>query len=168
MAQNMLASYSIAAFYGVKHEVIVNSFKKFNFLSGRGQHIHKHGYLIIDDTYNANLESFKIGIDSFMELSCKGKKFLIMGDMKELGKNSQKYHIDLGNYINEKYFDFVFSYGNLINNSTQQIKNKNIFCKHFDEMENLINNLKLNLNKGDAIYLKASRSMKFEHIINMI
>ena len=168
MAQNMLASYSIANTYGIEHDVIQAAFKNFHFLKGRGSHINKNGYLIIDDTYNANFDSFKIGIDDFMDINCKGNKVLIIGDMKELGEKSPEYHIQLGEYINSKVPDFVFSFGNLISKTTLQIKNKKTFSKHFDTMDSLINNLNSYLTVGDHIYIKASRSMKFENIIDRI
>ena len=59
MAQNMLASYSIATELGIEHHVIEKVFQNFKFLKGRGKQIKKNGYLIIDDTYNANFESFQ-------------------------------------------------------------------------------------------------------------
>ena len=168
MAQNMLASYSIATELGIEHHVIEKVFQNFKFLKGRGKQIKKNGYLIIDDTYNANFESFQLGISSFMKIQCKGKKILIIGDMKELGSESEKYHRDLGKYINTKEPNIVFSFGNLIHKTISQIKKRKIIYQHFKTMDSLIDNLQSILNKGDAIYLKASRSMKFENIIDKI
>ena len=168
MAHNMLASYSIASVYGIKHQIIVDVFREFNFAEGRGRHINKNGYLIIDDTYNANFESFKIGINSFMTIVSKGRKILVIGDMKELGSQSQQEHINLGKYIDKQSPDLVFSFGDLISDTTAQIKNKKTISKHFLELKTLIDNLKSDLTEGDAIYFKASRSMKFENIIKTI
>ena len=168
MAYNMLASYSISSIYGIKHQIIADSFKKFNFLNGRGRHINKNGYLIIDDTYNANFESFKIGIDSFMNMVFKGRKILVIGDMKELGLQSKKHHISLGKYIDQKNPDLVFSVGDLIADTTSQVKNIKTVSKHFIDKQTLIENLKSELIEGDAIYFKASRSLNFENIIKAL
>tara|TARA_Y100001970_G_scaffold160165_1_gene195934 strand:- start:64 stop:1395 length:1332 start_codon:yes stop_codon:yes gene_type:complete len=168
MAHNMLASYSISSTYGINHQVIIDALRKFNFVKGRGRHINKNGYLIIDDTYNANFESFKIGIESFMNMFCKGRKVLVIGDMKELGLESKKKHINLGEYINKKNPDLVFSFGELIFDTTSQLKNKKTSSKHFTDIRILIDNLKSDLIKGDAIYFKASRSLKFENIIKAL
>ena len=54
------------------------------------------------------------------------------------------------------------------NTEFKEIKNKNIFSKHFVEKKILIDNLKSEIAKGDAIYLKASRSLNFEKIIKTI
>jgi UDP-N-acetylmuramoyl-tripeptide--D-alanyl-D-alanine ligase len=168
MAKNILASYSIARTYGIDHENIVKALKNFNFVKGRGRHINKNGYLIIDDTYNANFESFKSGIDSFMNITNKGRKILVIGDMKELGVRSKQDHINLGKYINKHTPDIVFSYGELVSETINEIQNSNTISKHFKEMKTLIENLKTDLMKDDAIYLKASRSLNFENIIKEI
>lgn len=168
MAHNMLASYSISSTYGINHQTIIEALQKFNFIKGRGRHIKKNGYLIIDDTYNANFESFKIGIESFMNMYCEGRKILVIGDMKELGLQSKQNHISLGKYINKQNPDLLFSFGDLIFDTTSQIKNKKTNFKHFKDIKTLTDNLKSDLMKGDAIYFKASRSLKFENIIKAL
>ena len=168
MAKNMLAAYSVAYTYGIEHETIKNIFKKFNFLNGRGNHIHSKGYLIVDDTYNANIDSFKSGINSFASINSQGRKFLIIGDMKELGDKTLSYHLELGEFINNQKINFVFGIGSEIKNTISTINNNQIYSKHFENKQQLINFLKTELRINDAIYLKASRSMQFEKIIEKL
>ena len=168
MAKNMLAAYSVAYTYGIEHKTIKNIFKKFNFLNGRGNHIHSKGYLIVDDTYNANIDSFKSGINSFASINSQGRKFLIIGDMKELGDKTLSYHLKLGEFINNQKINFVFGIGSEIKNTISTINNSQIYSKHFENKQELINFLKIELRKNDAIYLKASRSMQFEKIIEKL
>ena len=168
MAKNMLASYSIAHTYGISHNTILKAFKNFNFLDGRGKQIYKNGYLVVDDTYNANFESFKNGIKNFMSISSKGRKILVIGDMKELGKKNDIYHYELGQYINSQRPEFVFSLGESIQITNSQIKNNYTSLKYFSDFQSLIKELKNIITKNDAIYLKASRSMKFENIVKNI
>ncbi|MAR15375.1 MAG: hypothetical protein CMG21_02875 [Candidatus Marinimicrobia bacterium] len=168
MAKNMLAAYSIAYTYGIDHKNIKDVFKNFNFLKGRGNHIYNKGYLIIDDTYNANFDSFKIGINSFLDIKCKGRKFLVIGDMKELGTETVSYHSKLGDFINNKKIDFVCGIGKNIHNTINTINNSQIYSKEFSDNKELVLFLKNQLKKDDAIYLKASRSMHFENIIEKL
>ena len=168
MAKNIIASYAIASSKGISHNQIIDTLKRFTFLKGRGQIIKRNGYLIVDDTYNANYESFKAGINSFMKLSHKGRKILVIGDMKELGKKAKDSHINLGNYINNKSPDIVYSFGELIAYTSKQLFDSNINTKHFKKVSKMIEDIKLNIIKGDAIYFKASRSLEFEKIINTI
>tara|TARA_B100000676_G_scaffold69517_1_gene69533 strand:+ start:2169 stop:3500 length:1332 start_codon:yes stop_codon:yes gene_type:complete len=168
MAKNIIASYAIASSKGISHNQIIDILKRFNFLKGRGQIIKRNGYLIVDDTYNANFESFKAGINSFMKLSHKGRKILVIGDMKELGKKAKDIHIHLGNYIVDQSPDIVYSFGELISYTSRQLFDSNINTRHFKKFSEMIKDIKLNIIKGDAIYFKASRSLEFEKIINTI
>ena len=142
---------------------IINRFVENNIISHDN-----NGYLIVDDTYNANIDSFKIGIDSFLTINCKGRKFLIIGDMKELGNKTISYHSELGEYINNQRIDFVFGIGKDIKNTINKINNSQIYSRHFKNNKDLVSFLKIQLKKEDAIYLKASRSMHFENIIEKL
>ena len=168
MAKNIIACYAIASSKGISHNQIIDAIKRFTFLQGRGQIIKRNGYLIIDDTYNANYESFKAGIKSFMKLSHKGRKILVIGDMKELGKKAKDSHIHLGNYINDKSPDIVYSFGELISYTSKQLFDSKINTRHFNKISKMIKDIKLNIIKGDAIYFKASRSLEFDKIINAL
>ena len=164
----MLVAYSVASTYGIDHQIIINRLKKFNFISGRGNQIIKNDLLLINDTYNASLESFIIGIDSFLAMKSKGNKILVIGDMGELGSKNDEYHYKLGNHINQKLPNIVLGLGASIKKTISKISNKKIYVKHFDTKNLLLNKLKNTAKKGDAIYFKASRSMNFEKIINQL
>ena len=72
------------------------------------------------------------------------------------------------NYINNKSPDIVYSFGELIAYTSKQLFDSNINTKHFKKVSKMIEDIKLNIIKGDAIYFKASRSLEFEKIINTI
>tara|TARA_B110000495_G_scaffold41964_1_gene34304 strand:- start:42 stop:1373 length:1332 start_codon:yes stop_codon:yes gene_type:complete len=168
MAKNMLVAYSVASTYGIKHQIIVKELQKFNFISGRGNQIIKNDLLLIDDTYNASLESFIIGVDSFLAMESKGNKILVIGDMNELGTKNDEFHYKLGKHINQKLPNIVLALGVSIKKTISKISNKKIYAKHFDTKKLLLDKLKNTAKKGDAIYFKASRSMNFEKIINQL
>ena len=66
---------------------------------------------LIDDTYNANPDSFKAGIDVLQGID--GNTILVMGDMAELGENASEMHRDIGGYALESGIDQLFCVGNL-------------------------------------------------------
>ena len=117
---------------------------------------------------NANIDSFKSGINSFASINSHGRKFFIIGDMKELGDKTLSYHLKLGEFINNQKINFVYGNGSEIKNTISTINNSQIYSKHFENKQELINFLKIELRKNDAIYLKASRSMQFEKIIEKL
>ena len=94
---------------------------------------------------------------------------IILGDMGELGEQEIQYHRELGIYINTHKSlncnSTIISIGNLSKNITKEITN----CKtaHFNSIEDAIPYIK-SLTKENILFLKASRSMKFENIIELI
>ena len=64
---------------------------------------------MIDESYNSNPLSLKSAILNFDKIKIdKGKKYLLLGDMLELGKHSKKLHQSIGKIINNTKIDKVF------------------------------------------------------------
>ncbi len=115
------------------------------------------GVLIIDDTYNANPDSFK---EAFRVLDSidKENKICVIGDMKELGKDFQQ---EMKKIIDEacERFDNVFLF-----NSKFELTKENVVKINIANAEEKIGSL---LNKNTAILFKASRSVKMEDCMNI-
>ena len=169
LAKNMLAAYSVASTYGIKHEEIIRVLKKFKPIEGRGNIILQNDIIIVNDSYNANLNSFTAGIEDFMNLNISiGRRILIIGDMHELGIKSKQYHQILGKFIDKKEPDFVFAFGVHIQITINEIKNEKIHRKYYSNKENLLQGLRKILVKGDSLYFKGSRSVQLESIIEKL
>ena len=83
---------------------------------GRGQILkikrYKKIFNLVDESYNANPLSVRNAINKFVEIDKrKAKKYLLLGDMLELGKKSEKYHSNLSRLINRSDIDKVFIKG---------------------------------------------------------
>ena len=114
--------YNILASLAVMRELNLNLneskkiFKNSEPSEGRGK-IHfvsryNKRFKLIDESYNANPLSVKNAINNFDSIKkVKFKKYLILGDMLELGQKSKKYHIDLSRVINNSDIDKVFITG---------------------------------------------------------
>lgn len=153
---------ALARFLNLKEEEIKIGLTKYKDIRIKKKYV--NNTLIIDDTYNANLESMKAGIDYIDSLNYN-YKILVLGDMLELGIDSAYYHKELGIYIRDKDIDKVFTYGNdskYIGYSCMKISN------HYENKEELISDLKKELEDNTVIYFKASRGMKLEEIIDKL
>ncbi len=64
---------------------------------------------IFDDSYNSNPEALKLSLSDF--LSLEGEKILVIGDMKELGKDSKKFHREIGEFLAGREFSEVHLVG---------------------------------------------------------
>lgn len=166
--ENSLAAINAGLCLNMSKEEIQNGLKKYRSIEKRWESVKAGGYEIINDSYNANPESMRAFIDTIF--SFYDNYTLVLGDMGELGENEVKYHAELGKYINNhkllKQNTLVITVGNL----SQYISASISGCKtvHFDTAENAVKYIKTNVSKDSKLFLKASRSMKFEEIINML
>ena len=113
---NVLSSLAILTELGLKINKTVQVYKNFEPSEGRGK-IHKikrykKNFILINESYNANPLSVKNAIKNFSLIrKNKFKKYLLLGDMHELGKKSEVYHKNLSQLINSSDIDKVFVTG---------------------------------------------------------
>lgn len=163
--ENALAAINTGIKLKMSINQIQSGLKKYHPIEKRWEGVNAGGYEIINDSYNANPESMRAFIDTVFELY--NNYVLILGDMGELGENEINYHKALGDYINSMKTlnpgTIVITIGNLSKNISDNIHN----CKseHFENIENAVKYIKTNIDKDYNLFLKASRSMKFEQII---
>ena len=113
---NVLASLAVLKQLNLNLNGEKQKFKNFHSPEGRGKKysISRYGknFYLIDESYNANPLSVKIAIKRLNSIKKqKFKKYLILGDMLELGTKSEKYHKDLSKVINNSDIDKVFIKG---------------------------------------------------------
>lgn len=163
--ENALSAINAGMKLGMNVEEIQDGLKKYAPIEKRWEAVNANGYEIINDSYNANPESMRAFIDTIFELY--KNSVIILGDMGELGDDEVRYHKELGIYINshKNLTDdiMVLSIGNLSKYITDEVKK--CYSKHFETIEDAVDFIKNNVIKQRKIFLKASRSMKFERVI---
>ena len=114
---NVLSSLAVLKELKIDILSIKNKFKYYESIEGRGKSYlisrYKKKFKLIDESYNANPLSVKNAINKLRFIKKKKyKKYLILGDMLELGSRSRKYHEELSKVINNSDIDKVFVKGN--------------------------------------------------------
>lgn len=94
----------------------------------------------------------------------EGRKIAVLGTMKELGEESPKAHEEVAKYAKDSKVDMLITLGEFNSDFEAGFGSENF--KAFDSIEDIVHYLKQNLKDGDVLLVKASRSMKFENIIN--
>jgi len=117
---------------------------------------------LINDSYNANPDSVKAAIDVLHQM--RGRKIMILGDMKELGRYRKKFHKEIGEYAKIKNLDLLIGYGDLTKHSVASFGSSGIF---FNSKTALTEFLKSEISKKDYVLLKGSRGMQMEEFINI-
>ena len=140
----------------------INFSDYFQPVEGRGKihHIsrYKKKFQLIDESYNANPSSVKNAINNFSNIERKNeKKFLLLGDMLELGKESDNYHKNLAHFINNSDIDKLFVYGEnafKIYQKTYKAKQGNIL-QNLNDFDEIFSDI---INKDDYLMIKGSNA----------
>ena len=125
----------------------------------RSQVVEKNSNTFILDYYNANPSSMEAAILNF-EKNNTGKKIVILGDMLELGDETEKEHLNIINLLKELNFDVVVLVGKHFNQFKTKM-NANFFLTS-DDAKNFIQQQNFN---NAAILIKGSRGLKMEKVI---
>jgi len=128
---------------------------------------------LIDDSYNANLESAKAA--ALLLSNYHGKQLLVLGDMGELGNEARSYHQEVGEFAKSLGLDTLLSLGVLSQSASDafsQNNDNNEKSQHFSRraelMTHLITMLTQQISAGQqdiAILVKGSRSAHMEHVV---
>lgn len=115
---------------------------------------------IIDEAYNANPVSMKAAVTSFGELkSAKKRKLAILGDMLELGADSQAYHLAMVDYLaGLKVREIVFV-GEMCRAVSEKLTELGIQTTHFDNVEQLSKQIGIIVQEDDTVLIKASHGI---------
>ncbi len=165
---NALAAIAAARELGVSYEIIKRKLKTFKLLPMRMQSIYCGGVKFINDGYNANPKSMELALESLHLRQLSGKKIVVLSDMLELGRHSRKYHESIGKLVANYKIDILITYGEHAGwyceaaKKAGMLKKNVFFLKNREEVASLL--LK-KAEKGDIVFLKGSRLMKTEEIV---
>ena len=166
-AKNVIACSTIASELGLSWEAIKDRILTSQPPKGRCE-IKTNGQItVIDDTYNANVDSTIAAIDYLKAFSGNGKRIFVFGDMLELGASSEDQHRIIGKKCQKEELSVVFTIGNETIVAHEEINNS-ILHKHFEQKESLLSNLNEIISEGDKILVKGSRGMRMEEIVEQI
>ena len=151
---------------------IINYTDHFQLIEGRGKTHrvlrYQKKFQFIDESYNANPSSVKNAINNFSNIKKKReKKFLLLGDMLELGKKSGNYHTNLAHFINRSNIDKLFVYGKnafKIYQKTYKAKQGNIL-QDLNDFDVIFSDI---INKDDYLMIKGSNATGLNRLSKII
>ena len=167
---NILASLAVMSIYIDIFKLKRNIFLNFKTPEGRGDiskiKINKKKINLIDESYNSNPLSLESAILNFDKIANKKyKKYLLLGDMLELGTHSKKLHKSILPIINKSKVDKVFVKGNKVScifDGLLKSKKGAILSNN----SQILKLLRDDLNNNDYLMIKASNATGFNKIVN--
>lgn len=163
-ALNAMAILAIIAHKGLDIEKAISQLNAFQAVSGRGEVFEtkyaNKAVTIYDQAYNANPLSMKAAFDAFDEANVdKSQKLLIIGDMLELGEDSEKYHVDVARLIEKMAVRETIFVGDKSKLSADFLAEKGLVVHHFENVTALRNCLAEIIKANDHILVKASNGV---------
>lgn len=163
-ARNAVAAAAACLAAGLPMTAVVAGLESFAGVKGRLQRrAGNKGAEILDDTYNANPDSVRAGIDVLA--ATIGRKLLVLGDMGEIGEASGQYHDEIGGYAKSQGVDRLFALGEA---AQQAVRNFGEGAKHYCNVEKLIAAVDKELGPDTTVLVKGSRFMKMERVADAL
>ena len=166
---NILAAIAVINIYINIFELNKNIFLNFEVPNGRGDFskikVNGKSINLIDESYNSNPLSLKSAILNYDKInSKKSKKYLLLGDMLELGNHSKKLHQSIIPIINQTKVDKVFVKGSKVTSIFNQLT-KSKKGRILQNKSQIINLIRDDLNNNDYLMIKASNATGFNRIV---
>jgi UDP-N-acetylmuramoyl-tripeptide--D-alanyl-D-alanine ligase len=123
------------------------------------------GLRVLDDCYNANADSMLAALQTLLDLPCKGRRIAVLGDMAELGAESEAAHEEVGKKAATLGIGQLFAVGKMAPALARGAKVgglNRVF--EFPDVESAAAAVKNFVKSGDLILLKASRATRLERI----
>ena len=169
---NILAALAVISINESIFKLHKNFFLDFQVPEGRGDFsrikINNKNIRLIDESYNSNPLSLKSAIQNFDKINSNNqKKYLLLGDMLELGKHSKKLHESIAPIINKTNIDKVFVKGNNVISIFKKLSKSKKGGILYNKFE-IIKFIQKYLNTNDYLMIKASNATGFNHIVKNI
>ncbi len=168
---NAAAVVAAASLYGMSPDEAAPVIAAAETVGGRGSVYDIAGIIFVDDSYNSNPASLKSAIDAFMEMPVNGKRWLVLGDMLELGEAGMELHEQMGVYCGKAGVDGLLTLGRHtveLNRAAAEQRRAPADISHFVDTARLAAYLDSFLAEGDCVLVKGSRSMHMENVIEEI
>ncbi len=164
---NSIVGMAISDYMGLDLLKAAEQYKEFKGLRQRIINI-PGKYTIIDDTYNASPDSMRASIDVLNDYNTEGKKIAVLGDMFELGADSEKFHYEVGKYLSNKSIDELVVVGELSKNYVKAVEESEsqIKCYSFKDNGEVTLYLMSVMNSDDVVMIKGSNGMHLNEIVS--
>ncbi len=165
---NIAAACLVAHLAGVSHFAISAGLQNYQGLPGRFQVHRKKEMTIVDDAYNSSFESVKAGLQSLTELFPEEKRVLVLGDMLELGSDSEKIHRAVGDLCVKVKPSLLITVGSHSLWTAEEASKKGLpknLIRSFSSIETLLKE-KIPFHKhGQVLYIKGSNRLQLNKLL---
>ncbi len=166
MVQNAMLAVAAGRVFGLSLEEAAAGLVAAPLAKARLQIRQIGGVQFIDDSYNANPDSMKAALRTLVELDADGKRIAVLGEMRELGKESARGHREVGETAAELGVDQLIAIGDMgaaIAEAAQQAGlEKTAAVGSISEAAEMLTEITA---PGDLVLIKGSRTARTERVL---
>ena len=161
--QNALGAAGAAVAAGASLEHVRAGLGSMRAVAGRLQFKTARGAWIVDDSYNANPSSMRAAIDVLAALP--GERWLVVGDMAELGEFARASHVELGRHARQRGIERLLATGQL---AALAVEEFGTGAEWFPDATALGSALAPQLRAGVCVLVKGSRMNRLERVVEQL
>ena len=162
-AVNMLAAYTVGHYFKVNDDQITSTLSSYVPGANRSETIVYNHCTIIKDAYNANPSSMELAVRAFHDQYPHG--WIILGDMKELGSETNIAHRHMIDLVTSLSFDRIYLVGEAFHQNWIDENNNDQRVRCALSIDELKSGWDWSPLKGATLFLKGSRSMHLEKLL---
>jgi UDP-N-acetylmuramoyl-tripeptide--D-alanyl-D-alanine ligase len=166
MVQNALLAIAAGRVFGLSLEDCAAGLIAAPLTKARLQIKEIQGVHFLDDSYNANPDSMKAALHTLVELDVDGKRIAVLGEMRELGSESEHGHREVGETAAALKLDHLITIGNMAATIAQAAEHagleKSVAVQSTLEAAELLSEIAA---PGDLVLIKGSRAARTEEVI---
>jgi UDP-N-acetylmuramoyl-tripeptide--D-alanyl-D-alanine ligase len=168
---NAAAAAVVGSELGVTPQDIASAVLEAKVNPGRGVLFDLGGILFFDDSYNSNPASLRAAVEALMEIPAAGRRWLVLGDMLELGAMSEELHRESGIFCGRTKVDGIFTIGAEsveLNRAAAAQRKSPEHITHFLDIDSLARYINELVAPEDIVLVKGSRGMRMEAVLEAI
>ncbi len=163
---NALLAVAVGAHLGLSRDQIADGLRECPPAKMRMELLEFSGVRILNDAYNANVDSTRVALVTMAELPVRGRRIVVLGDMAELGKHAHAAHLEVGRLAAELKMDQLIAIGTQAETTASAAREAGLLnarcCGSIDEVANLLTG---EIRADDLVLLKGSRTSRLEQIM---
>ncbi len=160
---NALCATTVGKVLNVEPNKILQGIANVELTKNRMDVIEKNGITIINDAYNASLESITASLKYLLTFK-NSRKIAILGDILEVGEYNEELHRKVGKEVVNEKVDILICYGKASKYIVDQAKKEGMdeeYIHYFEDKNQILDFLKKEIKTGDVLLFKASNGMRF-------
>ena len=161
---NALFAYAVGKKLNIPNDKIIKALETFKLTEHRLELIEHKDYTIIDDTYNASLDSVNNALEMLGKI--KGRKVFIFGDILELDNYAEDIHKEIGKIVINNKIDVLITVGENAYYTYNIVYDSGIESHHYKNNEEMLKEIDKIIDIGDTILVKGSHGMNLGEIVD--